>query len=186
MAALKKAIDLLPREGFEYTTLGRILTWALSAGRIIVILTELIVILAFLSRFWLDRTLTDLNSQIEQRIAIIAASSEFEKDFRQLQSALSAFSQITTSEPNVKSILEETVSSLPGDVSLQAFTISENEIQIKGVSLSELGIAGFIKNLKDREFEDIKLTGISFGAEGEIGINFSLSTKLKEAETRGI
>ena len=53
MSARKEEINLLPQKGFEATTAGRILAWILSTFRIIVIITELLVMVAFLSRFWL-------------------------------------------------------------------------------------------------------------------------------------
>lgn len=179
MAARKKPIDLIPREGFEFTTAGKILSWALTAGRVIVIVTELVVILAFLSRFWLDRELTDLNDEIESQVAIISASKEFEDDFRGIQGALASFSQITQREPDLQGILDRTVASLPAEVSLQTINWSPDGLAIKGVSLSEVGIAGLIKNLQDSGFEDVQLTSISFGGfqTGEIGITFGLSAK---------
>ena len=83
MAARKKSsrINLLPQEEFAASTLGRILAWILSTFRILVIMTELIVILAFLSRFWLDARTTDLNEEIKQYLRFTAqiAIEEFAK-----------------------------------------------------------------------------------------------------------
>ena len=62
----KKDINLLPREEFEQKTVGRFLIWALTVGRWIVIVTELIVITAFLSRFKLDRDLANLYEKIRE------------------------------------------------------------------------------------------------------------------------
>jgi hypothetical protein len=67
----KQEINLLPREEFEKKPIGKFLTWALSIGRYIIIFTELIVILAFLSRFKLDRDLSDLNQSIREKQAVI-------------------------------------------------------------------------------------------------------------------
>lgn len=179
MAAPQKHIDLIPREGFEYTTAGKVLTWALSAGRVIVVLTELIVILAFLSRFWLDRQLTDLNEKIQTQTAIIQASADFEREFRSVQAALTSFSQISKLSPNVSQVLDRVVAALPVEVSLQSLNLTSEILQIKGVSLSEAGVAGFIKNLESEGFTQVELTSISAGTETEsIGITFGLSAKL--------
>ena len=93
MAALKQKskkeeINLLPQKGFASTTAGRILAWILSTFRIIVIVTEIIVMVAFLSRFWLDAQNTDLDEEITQKQALIAASLGFEKRFKQTQSVV--------------------------------------------------------------------------------------------------
>ena len=57
-------INLLPQEEFEGSVIGRILKWGLSTFRIIVIIVEMVVMAAFLSRFWLDAKNSDLNEDI--------------------------------------------------------------------------------------------------------------------------
>lgn len=74
-----KAINLLPQEAFAKTTLGRTLTWLLSTFRIIVISVEMVVVVAFLSRFWLDARITDLNDELKQKQAVITSLATFEK-----------------------------------------------------------------------------------------------------------
>ena len=53
-------INLLPKTEFELSFWGRFIKWALSTGRYIIILTELVVIIAFMSRFKLDRDASDV------------------------------------------------------------------------------------------------------------------------------
>ncbi|PIW06761.1 hypothetical protein COW38_04310, partial [Candidatus Collierbacteria bacterium CG17_big_fil_post_rev_8_21_14_2_50_45_7] len=55
----KRSINLLPHDKFESSTLGIILSWSLRFGKWSVILTQLIVMGAFIYRFTLDRGLTD-------------------------------------------------------------------------------------------------------------------------------
>ena len=85
MAARKKQaqVNLLPQEEFAGTTFGRTLRWAMSSFRIIVIATEMIVMLTFLSRFWLDARNADLNDLIKQKSAVLSASADFEKEFKE-------------------------------------------------------------------------------------------------------
>ena len=64
-------INLVPKDPFFATIPGRVLKWALSAGRYIVIFTELVVIISFATRFTLDRQVTDLNDTITSKEAII-------------------------------------------------------------------------------------------------------------------
>jgi len=53
-------VNLLPKDNFEFSLVGKFLRWALTAGRVMVVLTEFVVILAFGSRFWLDKEMNDL------------------------------------------------------------------------------------------------------------------------------
>ena len=69
--AIKTTIEFIPQEDWEKTSFGKFLKWLLNVGRWIVIVTELIVIIAFVSRFKLDRDLTNLNEKVKQKQAII-------------------------------------------------------------------------------------------------------------------
>ena len=77
----KRSINLLPRDAFESSTLGVILAWALVFGKWAVILTQLVVMGAFLYRFSLDRNLTDLRKSIASNASVIKSYEQVERDF---------------------------------------------------------------------------------------------------------
>ena len=80
----KKEISLLPAEENLNTFSARFLKWVTSVGRVVIVFVELIVIGAFLSRFWLDRKNSDLSETLRQQKAILASTQEFEKDYLEL------------------------------------------------------------------------------------------------------
>lgn len=175
-APKRREINLLTRRGFENALLGKIINWALSAGRIIVIVTELIVIAAFLSRFWLDRTLTDLNEQNTALKSQVEAFSSFEKEFRSFQERLALYKNLAGSQIKYSKTIKEIASSLPAEVALTNISVSENSIEIKGKALSEGGLLGFIKALGGAQtVKDIKLADLSLEARGQELISFSLT-----------
>src|SRR5512144_1767398 len=95
--AKSKSINLLPQEEFENSVLGRILRWATGSFRVIVIITEMVVMGAFLSRFWLDAQNSDLNDSIQIKSAQISAQKDFENQFRQIQKKLDIYKGISKS-----------------------------------------------------------------------------------------
>ncbi len=145
--AKNKSINLLPQEEFDASILGRMLKWAMGSFRIIVILTEMVVMAAFLSRFWLDAQNSDLDSSIKIASAQISTQSNFEKEFRGVQQKLSIFKQITANATE-SGKLDLVSSKIPGDLILSSINIQGNVTQIKGTAGSEIGIAQFISNLK--------------------------------------
>ncbi len=174
----KHKINLLPKEDFENSTLGKLLNWALSAGRVIVIITELVVIGAFLSRFWLDRKLTDLSEENTSRKIQVEAFASFEEEFKTTQSRLTAYKKLDETKKDTVTLLETTSSLLPAEVTLTSISRLKNQVTIKGISLSESGIAGFIKALTAQErFEKITLNDISLGPSQELIFSISLETK---------
>ena len=112
----------------------------------IVIATPMIVMAAFLSRFWLDARNTDLNDEIKQKTAIISSYRQIEKGFRDAQTNLSLLSGLT-SAPTQNSLVSGVSESLPIDVSLTTFSVESGSTQIAGLSQSEQSVAQLIVNL---------------------------------------
>lgn len=183
MAARKKKknkINLLPQEEFAQSTLGRVFAWLLSSFRVIVIVTEVFVMMVFLSRFWLDAKSADLNDLIKQRQAVLAASVDFEKEFRGAQKKLDIFSKLTSADKLTTDHLNNTSSLVPPEIILSSFSFTGNDIKIEGISPNERGIAQFIANLEaNDEFEEIVITQISSDQETQVLLTFSLRLALK-------
>ena len=122
----KSVINLLPQEEFNVSVTGRILRWAMSTFRIIVIVTEMVVMAAFLSRFWLDAQNSDLNNAIKIKAAQITALGSTEKEFRLVQSKVNIIGKMQQS-PKLTQIVNTVTSKLPGNVILIGILISEIE-----------------------------------------------------------
>jgi Tfp pilus assembly protein PilN len=179
MTAQRREIELIPKENWEKKPIGRFLKWALTIGRYIVIITELIVILAFLSRFKLDRDLTNLYEEIEQKQTIVDSASDLENNFRFLQKRLTTIQNLEKKQLEAAQVMEEVTSLTPLDVSFSDFSSTAEGVNFTATALSEAGLATFLNNLKNSgHFEDLNLTQVSLGAEEELGIQFSLSAKL--------
>lgn len=179
MAAQKTTIEFLPQEDWEKGTAGKILKWALTVGRHIVIFTELIVILAFLSRFKLDRDLTDLGEKIKQQQAVLASWEEFEKEFRFLNKRLEIIEDLRRNRIDAEEILGELAGLTPVDVQISEFSVTGEEVSLTATSLSEGGLGTFVKNLeKSSKFEKISITQVVSNIEKEIGIKFQLKGAL--------
>lgn len=173
--AKNKSINLLPQEEFDASVLGRTLKWAMGSFRIIVILTEMVVMAAFLSRFWLDAQNSDLDSSIKVAAAQISAQSDFEKEFRGVQKKLSIFKQIT-SVPTNSGKIDLVSSKIPSDLLLTSINMQDNLIQIKGTAVSEVSVAQFISNLKsDPTVKKVSLDSIGSSEQNRALITFIIS-----------
>lgn len=182
MAAQKKEnkINLLPQEEFAASTLGRILKWLLSSFRFIVITTEMVVMLAFLSRFWLDAENADLGDTIKAREAVISSFKNVERDMRRAQNKLNLFSLITKDEDKYLPILSSIAGQIPSDVQVTFLNIAGNQVDLKVTAVSEQSASFFIENLKKTNlFSTVNLTQVSTD-QGATTISFSVSANLKE------
>lgn len=175
-------INLLPGiTDFEKTSWGKFLKWALSIGRYIIVFTELIVILAFLSRFKFDRDLTDLHEAIEQKKSIVSSASTFESNFRNLQSRLKAIEKLDKEQIAFENLLKDFSSFTPVDVTISNLSISRSSITLGASSLSEAGLATIIYQLRNSpKFSDISLGNVSKG-KNLAEIQFSITALLTPA-----
>lgn len=182
MAARKKKknkINLLPQEEFEQSTLGRVLAWLLSSFRVIVIITEVFVMMVFLSRFWLDAKSADLNDLIKQKQAVLVASVDFEKEFRGAQKKLGIFSELTAVDQPTTNYLNTISSLVPPEIVLSSYSFVGDNIRIEGISPNERGIAQFVANLEaNDEIKEVAITQISTDKETQVLLTFSLKLTL--------
>src|SRR3989344_1790238 len=183
-AKTSPTINLLGEGDLEHSPWGRILTWATTYGRYIMITTEIVVLLAFISRFSLDRKLTDLNEEIAQKQAIIQANADLEKSVRMLQTKLSTIRILIITGSSPVTVLGDISGSLPPDVYLNSLEISQTAAKMTVNAGTTAGISTFLATLQSNgRFTDIELGDIS--AYQTQGAQFDLSLKIRESLAKG-
>lgn len=149
----KKEISLLPDEENINSLSSRIVRWLTSVGRFVIVFTELVVIGAFLSRFWLDRRNSDLSEVIRQQKAIIESTAEFEKDYTALQRRLEVIKIFYEEQPDFSKDIDSLVESTPPDIIFNSLNISQDPktskttANISLIAYKEESIVDFITNL---------------------------------------
>lgn len=175
-------INLLPKDQFEFSQAGKLLQWSISVGRWIVVLTEFVVICAFLSRFYFDTQLANLFDEIKQKKAIVASAATFEENFRQTQEKMKIIKDLLSSNQKPSTLVKDVSQSLPLDVTLTRIAINENEITISGYSFSESSLKLFINELSKKSgLANVSLGSISSRSDGLSGINFNIVASRKGA-----
>ncbi len=177
-AAIK--INLVPKDPFFGTLPGRILKWALSAGRYIVIFTELVVIVSFATRFTLDRQETDLNDEISQKEGIINSYGELESTFRVIQKKIDTYEQIDQ-ESNIVETFADYAQVSPEGIILEELVIRQDGIVASGQALSQTAFNLLVNNLQlSPEFSNVHVDSVeSNDDETSPGFSFSLRADTK-------
>lgn len=179
MESVTPEINLLPLEDLERAPLGKFLKWALTAGRYIVIITELIVLLAFLSRFKLDRDISDLSDDISRKKSIIAATASFENRVRRLQVRLKAIDDLGQSAPAPEKYLPFIASVLPQEAVVNRISIDQRGISLFGFVGSEGGIATLTQDLrKNSQVKDVSVEKVEQSPDGSNILSFVVSVTL--------
>jgi Tfp pilus assembly protein PilN len=137
----------------------------------------MIVMLAFLSRFWLDAKNSDLTDEIENRKSLITASLDFEKDFKSTQAKLSVVSNLLK-KPEFYPTLNSLSAYVPTGVTVNQMTVSEEKINLQGQTASEPQLMLFITNLYSSDnFKNANLTSLKSAADTAF-LDFELTINL--------
>lgn len=181
MAIPPKNINLLIKQELKKSSFDKILNWALTVGRHILIVTLSISILTFGYRFKLDSDLAKINEQIKQKQDTIASLQELETNIRFIQKRLNLIKTIETNRPDFNIILSELSKITPLDLTFNELTINQKSITAKGICLSKNGLSTFLNGLKiNPKFTDISLDTISSKGEQDPTLQFSLSANIKK------
>lgn len=177
MSAKIVDVNLLEKDEFSDSPIGHIVTWAITYGRYIMITTEIVVLLAFVSRFSLDRKLTDLNEAIGQKQAIIEANAPFEDEINRIQTQLTRTKTLMASQEAPIEMLRITKSILPIDVLLESLTITPDKITAQAVAGSTAGFATLMNNLQaTKQFIKVDIGEIKKLSSGGIQFQYTVST----------
>lgn len=165
-------VNLLPGDDLEGRPGGIFLKWALTWGKRIVVTTELIVILAFLSRFWLDTEAANLSEKISQKKAIVLAESDFEQKFRALSGRMNKAKAIDAL-PSPLQVYDEVQPLIPETVFVSKLLVDSHSVSLAG-STDEASLGKLVDTFKNSaDFANINVGGVS-QTGGAATVGFSL------------
>lgn len=174
-------INLLPKDPFFESIVGRSLQWALSAGRYIVIFTELVVIISFITRFSLDRQLTDINTDIAQKEMVIKSYGDLEANFKIAQSKIAKIKELDQ-ESNIIEVFPYISEITPEGIQMSKLTIRPTGISADGSTLSQTSFNRFVSNLElSPHFLNVSIDRVESN-DDEAGFAFSLRADTKEVK----
>jgi len=155
------SVNLLEHENTDDSVVNRLINWAVTYGRYIMIGTEIVVLIAFVSRFSLDRKLTDLREEIAQKEIILTANQQFEHDFRIIQKKLEANRALIKKQSLSSDVLILLQSLIPENISLTDFAVTENKLTFGASSLSTSAFSKLLAIMTSRsEFTNVEMTEV--------------------------
>lgn len=140
------SINLAKNRGESFW--DRFISWALTAGRVLVIITEGIALLAFLYRFSLDRQLVDLRDHIKQEQAILNLLKNNEATYRNLQNRLLLAKTTMGSTTQTTTVFEDFLKLIPSDMDVTTFQMTSDTVRMEGTLLSISSLRQLVDSLK--------------------------------------
>jgi hypothetical protein len=175
-SAQETKINLLPPSEFELSFWGRFLKWAVTTGRYVIIVTELVVIVAFLSRFKLDTELASLTDEIRGKKNVLDAQQSIEAKFMGVQSRLEHANKILESSLTAGTEVDWIIKTVPEGIKITNLSVNKNFdlIDVNAVKDSDLGIMLGQMN-KTGRWKSMEVSGLS--ADSVKGINLTVNIK---------
>lgn len=183
--AIKKELSLLPDSENPNSLNARIFKWLTTVGRWVIVMTELVVVLAFISRFWLDRKNSDLSETIRQQQAILSTTQNFESEYKSLQQRLTLIKKFYDNDPKYDQKISLLINSTPNDLVYKNLSIKTdtqtNKVTAEAslIAFNEVSIIAFINNLKlNKDIETVNINQIEKKSEeNNYSISFSVIFK---------
>lgn len=156
-----------------------IVKWALSFGRLLIIVVEIVAFSAFIYRFTLDRQLVDLNDKIKAEQAIVESLKEREQEYRNLQQRITTVKIIDTTGNSKLNIFNDIIEFTPEEIKYNSFKTDKDQLFIS-VNISSIpSLTEYINSLKEYDkIASVTITGID-NSSGANTVNVEFVIKLK-------
>lgn len=173
MFSKKSSVNLLPRDSFESSFLGKVLEWALVFGKWTVILVELVVVSAFLMSFGLDRKLTDLQRGIKKQVELVNSYEQVEKEFVVAQNRINFVKPILEDHDTTLSVFGKLAMITPIDIWYERISIGSNSVTVYAYASSIRGFSNYLRAVQqDQFFNPISIGSLESGASTEARLQF--------------
>lgn len=158
--------------------IDKFMNWALTIGRLIVIITEVVAVIAFIYRFSLDEKLVELHSAIKQKQVLISLLRNDENKYRNLQTRLALASNSSEKIGRTNRILKDIIDLIPQGAKINDLTFNKDRINIDVNITSISSLTGLINSLKN--YPEIKSINVdSIESKPSIGLLVSVIAMLK-------
>lgn len=179
-------INLLPQDNFTASSAGRFLLFFLTIGRYVVIFTELVVILAFITSLILNHQKENLDDEIHQKILFLDANKEFEQEFRFTQDRLSTVNYLLNNQFGAKNFIDQLTPLISSDIVINKITLTKDTVQLTGSSRSILGLEQTLFAFKNTLWlSEVTITNVSTNGNTGGQIHFSLNAHITRIPNKG-
>lgn len=158
-------LDLLKPQGVPEKIYVRVTKWLLSTGRYIIVFVELLVLIAFISRFKFDADLESTKEAIDQQIPFIESQQADEILIRKTQQQLSVIKDFRLNSADFPTILKKIADQTPSGITITNINLERStgtiNIKIAGKAKSNNDVNIFILGLTDdHNFNSVNLSSV--------------------------
>ncbi|KKS98232.1 MAG: hypothetical protein UV73_C0003G0174 [Candidatus Gottesmanbacteria bacterium GW2011_GWA2_43_14] len=165
----KTEINLLVQKAKEESLSSQFLNWALTYGRYIIIIIQIVVLSVFFGRFKLDRDRTDLKESVGQKEALVGSIAEVNNEIIRVQKSLADIKSITGNYDAILQTINFLENKTPADTNFNLLSFSKSKVRFTAVSDSLTSFNVLLKNIQEDEiFSDVQLEDLKRLPDGKV------------------
>ncbi len=170
------SINLVKNKQISF--LDKFMDWTLTIGRLIVIITEVVAVIAFIYRFSLDERLVNLHSAIKQKQNMVSVLKNDENKYRNLQDRIALAATFSTKATSSNQTITDIVSLIPSQIKINDLILNKDRINLDVDVTSIPSLDDFVNSLKSyRGIKSINIDNIE--NKPSVGLSVNITTMLK-------
>lgn len=170
------SINLIKNQNIPF--FDKFINWALSIGRLIIIITETVAVIAFIYRFSLDEKLVEIHSSIKQQQNIISVLKSDERKYRNLQDRIAIAETFSEKNNKYNQIITDITSLISTQVKINNLIFKKDQVVLDADIISVSVLADFVDALKNyRNIKSINIENIE--NKPSVGLSVNISAMLK-------
>lgn len=170
------SINLIKNQNIPF--FDRFINWALTIGRLIIIITETVAVIAFIYRFSLDEKLVEIHSVIKQQQNVVSVLKNDENKYRNLQDRIAIAGTFLEKNNKSNQIIADITSLIPTQVRINNLIFKKNQVNLDADVASVSVLANFIDALKN--YQNIKSINIeNIENKPSVGLSVNIAAMLK-------
>lgn len=139
------------------------------------VLTELVVILAFLSRFWLDRQLSDLRRLRFEKTQVAQSFEDTRVQWDKTQKSIQASADAMAAQFDAAARLEKIQALTPASIVYDSIEIASQSATIRGFATTSGIFSRLYSAVKDdASTESVKVKRLGQSSDRSVGFDFEL------------
>lgn len=164
------SLNLLPENAYLHASSSQIVfRFMITRGKSIIVFTEAVVLLVFLSRFKLDRQVSDLQEALENKNAIVEASQSIETQYRSVQTRTVRAKEIVATQPVYTKQIELLDMLEQSGIGLESSLVKPGSLELSASTQSAVSFGTFIGQVvSQKDISGVILQSSSYNANTKV------------------
>jgi len=173
-----KSINFLEPVNQDSEMLAGAISWISTVGKNLLIVVEIIVLIAFGARFFMDERSNDLTEEVNAQVSVLENDTWKQSSIKydNLQNLLFDVKNIETGQKINSSVVSEIISNIPMTINLESFTFNGSRVSLALTTPNFKALKDYEDSLKNNSYySEVRFNIDKANDELEVNVNFLIN-----------